>query len=103
MSIDEIINKLTADEKKLLIAFSHENLPHKELINPEDKNYFNSVVYFPWLKCSVEEYLAMVIKLDKSRLIDMIKIPANGNLPIPKITTEYGDWVIENLNDEAKI
>lgn len=103
MSIDEIINKLTADEKKLLVAFSHENLPHKELINPEDKNCFNPTAYFPWLKYSAKESIKMIENLHDSSLIDMIKIPANGNLPIPKITTEYGDWAIENLNDEAKI
>lgn len=106
MNIDEIIKSLTLNDRKLLVAFSHENLPNKRLIRAEDEGHFRPSVYFPWFKNHKDEmttFLDIIKKLDDLHLIDMMKIPCHGNTPIPKITTEDGDYIIELLNDEIKI
>ena len=106
MNIDEIIISLTSNDRKLLVAFSHENLPNKRLIRSEDEGYFRASVYFPWFRYDEDEmttFREAIDKLHNLHLIDMTKIPYQGNTPIPKITTEDGDYIIELLNDETQI
>ena len=106
MNIDEIIISLTSNDRKLLVAFSHENLPNKRLIRSEDEGYFRASVYFPWFRYDEDEmttFREAIDKLNNLHLIDMTKIPYQGNTPIPKITTEDGDYIIELLNDETQI
>lgn len=106
MNIDEIIKSLTSNDRKLLVAFSHENLPNKRLIRAEDEGHFRASVYFPWFRYYEDEMTTFkdtIDKLHNLHLIDMMKIPCHGNTPIPKITTEDGDYIIELLNDETQI